>query len=180
MVMSKEEIIATIYNIVSRQLLIRNQFTTITVIHESDKGKIELVNCPEDKEAIREYEQIKGELKLKASNEIFDILFCIFIDESRSDEERSIDQEWAGGLLWELKPSCTIDPYEAIKKTLKQYDYSVEELPFYFSEILSMEVFIEILDTIKEEKLTEREVRSLETFQYWAKNKKRFLDRSPK
>ena len=44
-------------------------------------------------------------------------------------------QAAAGGLLWKLKPKYKRNLRDDIKRSLKNWDVSIEELPWYFAEV---------------------------------------------
>ncbi len=63
------------------------------------------------------------------AEEVFCGLYSIFTNESRR-ATRYLDQEYAGILLLASHPPCCIEPREAIRHALSNWDFSIEQLPF--------------------------------------------------
>ncbi len=78
----------------------------------------------------------------------------------------------AGGFLWKLKPKYNRDLYEDIRKSLTNWDFSVEELPWYFVTICGFSRVNDVLDRLEIINMSEREERALNTYRYWLKSKK--------
>src|SRR5688572_1563322 len=122
-----------------------------------------------DRKLGQRYSQLLNLLRKRNPEEVFEILYFIVIDNGRPPEKKMWDQEWAGSLLFELQPICPIDPKIAIYTILKHYDFSVEEIPWYFADILGKEKVLSILNELELEQLSEYEIQSLNTFRYWLK-----------
>lgn len=78
-----------------------------------------------------------------------------------------LDQEYAGRLLFALKPPCPLDIAATIKRVLPTWDYSVEQLPQYFDAAVGRERVLEALDALGSCCSSEEEQRAIETFRYW-------------
>ena len=76
-------------------------------------------------------------------------------------------QKIAGGLLWKLKPKYKRDLREDIKRMLKNWDVSVEELPWYFAEVAGIEEVQNTARSLLSEPLDDIEKRGAETYIYW-------------
>lgn len=139
---SKEQIVAKIYDAVDRL------------------GRI-------DQQRLRQWSAV---LARSSPSEVFSALYFIFLDESRP-RTNWLDQEYAGILLFHVKPRCEHDAVAVIGGALRNYNVSVEELPWYFAEALGGEVVREAIAELGRRDLPEKERDSLETFLYWLKVK---------
>lgn len=81
-------------------------------------------------------------------------------------------QELAGFLLYSLKPKAAFNLREVLKKSLSNYELSVEQFPLYFVDILGMKPMTKTLDSIENDSLTEYELKALRTMQFWIRNTK--------
>jgi len=118
-----------------------------------------------DDQHLRQWTDI---LRKSAPEEVFYGLYSIFTNESRP-RTKYLDQEYAGTLLLAVHPPCCIEPREAIRRVLCNYDFSIEQLPIYFEEVLGHESLPQILKELRNQPLTEYEQHSLRTFLFWLK-----------
>lgn len=74
------------------------------------------------------------------------------------------DQEMAGKILETLKPRSEMDPKGILKRTLKSWDKSVEQLPFWLRNNYGLETVKRIFDQLE---LDETETEKLNTMKWW-------------
>lgn len=103
-------------------------------------------------------------LKKEDSKKVLDALLGIFF--SSSDTYFSA-QAVAGGLLWKLKPKYTRNLREDIRRSLQNWDVSVEELPWYFAEVMGIEKVREEVKSLLREPLDETSQKRAQTYLYW-------------
>jgi hypothetical protein len=105
-------------------------------------------------------------LKLKKEDpeKVLDALLGVFFGISDSHFR---GQAAAGGLLWKLKPEYKRNLREDIKCSLQSWDISVEELPWYFAEVIGIEKVREEVKSILTETLDETSRKRAETYLYW-------------
>lgn len=114
----------------------------------------------------QQFKQLQFALERTSPDLAFDALYSIFLDTSRPDL-CFMDQEYAGRLLLAVTPPCPLDPMEAIRSVLFNYDLSIEQLPQYFEALYGREAVVAMLEGLAKEHLTEREAISLQTFGFW-------------
>jgi len=110
-------------------------------------------------------EQWLSVLRRRTGDEVFAALIGVFGGVDRP-QSRYLDQEYAGKLLLALKPPCSSDVAATIKQILPTWDYSIEQLPWYFEAVVGREVVLRALDTLRQCS-SEEEQRAIETFRYW-------------
>jgi hypothetical protein len=110
-------------------------------------------------------EQWLSVLRRRTGDEVFAALIGVFGSVDRP-QSRYLDQEYAGKLLLALKPPCSSDVAATIKQILPTWDYSIEQLPWYFEAVVGREVVLRALDTLRQCS-SEEEQRAIETFRYW-------------
>ena len=74
------------------------------------------------------------------------------------------DQEFIGKILETLKPRSKKDLKEILKRTLKNWDKSVEQFPFWLRDNYGLNEIAEIFDSID---LTELERDKVNTMKWW-------------
>ena len=116
-----------------------------------------------DEQRFRQWTDILG---CRPDAEVFDALYSVFTNPDR-DRTRYLDQEYAGRLLFAVAPDCSVDPGSTIRKVLAMWDLSIEQLPWYFEEVLGTEALRAIFAEIDTMALSEMERRALETMRYW-------------
>lgn len=98
---------------------------------------------------------------------LFDALFGVFTDHSRPDTVFQ-DQQIASRHLLELCPACHVPLEQAIRSSLRQWNVSIEELPFYFWRIYGRDAVLAAVSMIEADRsLSEQERKGIETFRYW-------------
>lgn len=103
-------------------------------------------------------------LKKEDSGKVLDALLGIFFD---SRDNCFSAQAAAGGLLWKLKPAYTRNLQEDIRRSLQHWNVSVEELPWYFAEVVGIEKMREEVKLVLTETLDEISQKSAEAYLYW-------------
>ena len=114
----------------------------------------------------QQYSQISSVLRKLDSAEVFEILYTVFTNVDRP-ATRFEDQEFAGRLLLDLQPTCTLELTEAIQGLLKGYNLSIEELPWYFAQQYGKQVVLEILEKLRTELNCEQQQQSIKTWEWW-------------
>ncbi|MCY6488709.1 hypothetical protein [Leptolyngbya sp. GGD] len=128
--------------------------------------------------------QILQHLMLKLKKEdpgkVLDALLGVFVD---SRDNYFSAQTAAGGLLWKLKPAYTRNLREDIRRSLQHWDVSIEELPWYFAEVIGIEKVREEVKLVLAEPVDELSQKRAEAYLYWLSVSKpedfrSYLDRS--
>jgi hypothetical protein len=114
----------------------------------------------------QQYNQISSVLRKLDSAEVFEILYTVLTNVDRP-ATRFEDQEFAGRLLLDLQPTCTLELTEAIQGLLKGYNFSIEELPWYFAQQYGKQVVLEILEKLRTELNCEQQQQSIKTWEWW-------------
>lgn len=107
-------------------------------------------------------------LKKFDQNEVLHGLIMIFT-RGESSLRDSAAQELAGKLLTKLQIKGDIDLCETLTYSLSQYELSVEEFPCYLAGLFGLEQVRSALNEIAKTKLTETELRALNTMRFWLK-----------
>lgn len=103
--------------------------------------------------------------------ELYSGIMSVFHTCHKNFSER---QELAGWLLYEILPNADFDIKTDLTKCLRNYELSVEQLPYFFINKVGKEEFEKIINSIDERKLSEDELRALGTIKYWARNYEQF------
>jgi hypothetical protein len=114
----------------------------------------------------QQYSQILSVLRKLDSAEVFEILYTVLTNVDRP-ATRFEDQEFAGRLLLDIQPTCTLELTEAIEGLLKCYNFSIEELPWYFAQQYGKQVVLEILEKLRTELNCEQQQQSIKTWKWW-------------
>ena len=114
----------------------------------------------------QQFRQLEAAMRSSAPVEVFEGLLRVF-QEAGNPTLRFEEQEYAGEMLWFLKPPCGRPLAEVLRSVLGNYDLSVEELPWYLAEQHGKETVKAALAALSTESLTVRELRSLKTLDYW-------------
>ena len=77
-------------------------------------------------------------------------------------------------MLYKLKPQAEFDLQDIILKSLKYYDVSIEELPYYMVEAKGLDFTICEVNKIVTDSMSSTEKRSLDTIKYWLRNYAQF------
>lgn len=115
-----------------------------------------------DKENWQSVRHLMIKLKKENVDLVLTALLEIFFSESYYRY-----QKIAGGFLWKLKPKYKRNLREDIKRSLKNWDVSVEELPWYFAEVAGLEEVQNTAKLLLSEPLDDIEKRGAETYIYW-------------
>jgi hypothetical protein len=81
------------------------------------------------------------------------------------------DQEFSGQVLKNIKPKSKVEPIDLLKRVLKNWDVSVEELPIWFKENYGIDLIIEALDRLNNSSISDFEKDKIKTMKFWIKNK---------
>jgi hypothetical protein len=81
------------------------------------------------------------------------------------------DQEFSGQVLKDIKPKSKVEPIDLLKRVLKNWDVSVEELPIWFKENYGIDLIIEALDRLNNSSISDFEKDKIKTMKFWIKNK---------
>jgi hypothetical protein len=105
-------------------------------------------------------------LRQRPGDEVFEALIGVFCNVHREDK-LFVAQEYAGRILLALKPPCSRDIQDVIKRTLATWDLSVEQLPWYFAEIVGLEAVLRVLDVLDTQVSSQQERDAIRTFRFW-------------
>jgi hypothetical protein len=105
-------------------------------------------------------------LKKEDPSRILDALLGIFFEDSDRDNPFA-DQEAAGGLLWKLKPRYERFLKDDIKRSLRNWNVSVEELPWYLAKECGIENVREEVKLLLAESLDQTSKIRADTYLYW-------------
>ncbi|GAB6098097.1 hypothetical protein JCM14469_43530 [Desulfatiferula olefinivorans] len=107
---------------------------------------------------------------------IFEALYGVFTDPDLDEEQFDIQQQ-AGHCLLKLLPKCDGNIIELIENSLRVWNRSVEELPWYFfKQFGKKDVLVALEDIGKNYKLTEIEETKVRTYKYWLKADDEYLN----
>jgi hypothetical protein len=104
-------------------------------------------------------------LRKRPGDEVFDALIGVFCKADRKDGYGA--QEYAGRILIAVKPPCSRDIQDVIKRTLATWDLSVEQLPWYFSDVAGLEAVLRALDGLDTQVSSKQEQDAIRTFRFW-------------
>ncbi len=76
-------------------------------------------------------------------------------------------QKNAGGLLWVLRPAYSRNLHDDIRCSLKYWNASIEELPWYLAVSVGLERVRSTVNSIIGETLEERSSSAANTYLYW-------------
>ena len=82
-----------------------------------------------------------------------------------------IDQEFSGKVLENIKPKSKKDATGLLKRVLKNWDKSVEQLPNWFKENYGPDGIMRALQDIENSGISNLEKDKISTMKYWIKNK---------
>ena len=102
------------------------------------------------------------QLKKEESSIVLDGLLGVFFLDEGYDRQAA-----AGGLLWKLKPKYDRDLRSDIRRSLKTWNVSIEELPWYFAEAVGIEEVRKTVESILAEPLEDTERKVAKTYLYW-------------
>jgi hypothetical protein len=80
-----------------------------------------------------------------------------------------IDQKYAGKILSELNPKTNIDLISILELTIKNWNKSVEEFPFWLKENYGIDLLKNKLIEFETQNLTALELDNLRTIKWWLK-----------
>lgn len=112
---------------------------------------------------IRQFIQILS----KVNDEIIiEGIISIFENEDR-DQTIYTDQKYAGLILKKLQPKTTIDPKVILNPILKNWNKSVEELPFWLKNNYGIETLKNALSEIEDQNVSEIITDKISTMKWW-------------
>ncbi|WP_206755952.1 hypothetical protein [Trichocoleus sp. FACHB-69] len=114
----------------------------------------------------QQYSQIASVLQKLNSAEVFEILYTVLTNVDRP-ATRFADQQFAGRLLLDLEPMCTLELTDAIQGLLKCYNLSIEQVPWYFAQQYGKQVVLEILEKLRTELTCKQQQQSIEKWEWW-------------
>jgi hypothetical protein len=122
---------------------------------------LEAINGPNGWQSLQ---HLMLKLKKENSKKVLDALLDVFF---LKENNYFRVQVGAGGLLWKLKPKYERNLREDIKRSLQNWNVSVEELPWYFAEVMGIEKVREEIKSLLTETLDETSRKKAETYLYW-------------
>lgn len=81
-----------------------------------------------------------------------------------------LDQEFAGKVLNLIKPKSKKDSKELLKRILKNWDKSIEQLPIWFAQIYGFNGIMTALSDLENSGISNLEKDKINTMKYWIKN----------
>jgi hypothetical protein len=113
--------------------------------------------------------QLRRKLEALPASERFSVLIRIFADASRPKDSFG-DQEYAGRLLVDLRPSPRQSLDEIIRMVLPTWNVSVEQLPKFLADTFGTDELTRISSRLMSDYPTDsREHRSLDTMRWWVR-----------
>ena len=97
---------------------------------------------------------------------IIDGIIEVFENEDRS-EKLYADQKNAGIILKKLNPKTKVSIESILDRTLKNWNKSVEELPFWLKDNYGMEALKKAFSKMENSNLTELEADKINTMRWW-------------
>ncbi len=110
--------------------------------------------------------QFIAAMRCRPAEEAFDALIGVFADSSR-EQTRYLDQEYAGRLLLAVQPPCACDVRNVVRRVLRTWDVSVEQLPLYFEAVAGRDAVLQALQHLENQPLSEGEQHAIRSFRYW-------------
>ena len=110
-----------------------------------------------------QWSDLVASTKSSQDPETFRVVFSLSI------EQQSIDATVydAARLLYEAAPNSTLSCELAIQAMLPTWDISIEEVPWYLRNHFGIHDVREAISNIRKRILSNREIRVLETIEYW-------------
>ena len=112
-----------------------------------------------------------GDLRIRQLIQILDkVEQAIIVDgvikvfETNRADSLYQDQEFAGRVLMTIKPKSQKDLKEILKRTLRTWDKSVNQLPFWFRDNYGLE---KVRDTFNNISLTDNEKENVKAMKFW-------------
>lgn len=97
---------------------------------------------------------------------VFFALFSFFYDPSLQ-ENKFQRQQVAGRLLFELAPASALELEGSIYAAAKTWDYSIEELPWYWCKEFGASAVVEFLNDLLPEIEDKETIKSIQTMLFW-------------
>lgn len=82
-----------------------------------------------------------------------------------------IDQEFSGKILENIKPKSKNDATGLLKRVLKNWDKSIEQLPNWFKENYGLNGIMTALSDLENSNISYIEKDKINTMKYWIRNK---------
>ena len=133
---------------------------------EPEKIRAELYKAVNGPNAWQSLGHLMLRLRKENPETVTRALIGVFFDESRTETSFK-DQQAAGGILWKLKPKYKGNLRDDIRSSLKNWNVSVEELPWYFAEIMGIDRVRDEVNSILRETLDEISRKKAQTYLYW-------------
>jgi hypothetical protein len=129
---------------------------------ESEQIRLELIKAVDAPNAWQSVRHLRLKLKKENSDIVLNALLEIFFFDNLYTYQSA-----AGGLLWKLKPKYKRNLREDIRRSLQNWDVSIEELPWYFAEVTSIEIVCNEVESLLTESLDEMAKQRAKTYLYW-------------
>ena len=129
---------------------------------QQEEIRNELIKAVDEANGWQSLRHLMLRLKKEDSEIVLDALLSIFFLENHDSYQAA-----AGGLLWKLKPKYKRNLRDDILQSLKGWNVSIEELPWYFAEMTGVEEVRKVVETLLTESLKDVEKRELKTYLYW-------------
>jgi hypothetical protein len=89
------------------------------------------------------------------------------IENEKRTEKIYLDQKNAGRILKELNPKTDSNAELILNRILKNWNKSVEEIPFWLRDNYGIETLKNIFSILSDKNLTELELDKLKTMKWW-------------
>lgn len=129
---------------------------------QQDEIRTELIKAVDGQNGWQSLRHLMLKLKKEEPEIVLDALLSIFFLKNSFRYQAA-----AGGLLWKLKPKYKRNLREDILRSLQSWDVSIEELPWYFAEMVGIEEVRNVVEILLTESLTDLEKRVAKTYLYW-------------
>jgi hypothetical protein len=135
---------------------------------DKEQIQLELCECLKNFDNWQSVRHLMLKLKKENSEKVAESLLEIFTEDLQLPIKYQFSlQATAGGLLWKLKPKYNRNLKEDIKRSLSNWDVSIEELPWYFAEVKGIETVRNQVNELLTENLDKTSRTRAETYLYW-------------
>lgn len=93
------------------------------------------------------------------------------VENEKRTEKIYLDQKNAGRILKELNPKTDSNAELILKRILKNWNKSVEEIPFWLRDNYGIETLKNVFSILSDKNLTELELDKLKTMKWWLRIK---------
>lgn len=110
--------------------------------------------------------QLKAQFSRYQPEDVFEGLFAILCMDCENRFER---HQLAGKLLYAIRPRLYIKLVERIRPTLRSWNVSIEEWPWYLVDLCGSDRVLEAATELASQPLSDDERNRLDVFVWWSK-----------